>query len=427
MIATTCTETEEGVSLGNFMPLVKWYLGDISISNNYDKIGFYPSLEEARRHPNILNICTPLPFDRRFVEDGVAKGSGVPFTDPWKDQDEPAWRSLNDLDFLLWHIKYNLCGGISGAFEYTMQHSFYHFQTRVKPGVIVVFISSQGLGKSAIYGHNASGPGVMFRIYGDKSSKYSNIDQLLKDFNGDAEGKLYCALEEVRPGKGSRNNDQLKDKITEGTMRVEKKGIDPFWLPDHRIFYAMSQHAAAFEIEKGDRRIQLNKGRDTYTQGSVDSGALTRDEYRSFCVRLNDVKNSDDTAYGFFKMGMEADLRNFNVHVPYMTDIKEQQQEACECRVLKFIKEIRIGEFQLGDVKYRDGWAVDIEVKDLWDWFGLWHRQSYAREWIVPESKVGFAIRISALTESESFVKKTRKGAGVRYHIEVDEGVRGDF
>ena len=189
----------------------------------------------------------------------------------------------------------------------------------------------------------------------------------------------------------------------------------------------MSQHEAAFEIEKGDRRTQLNKGRDTYTQGSVDSGALTSDEYRSFCVRLNDVKNSDDTAYGFFKMGMEADLRDFNVHVPYMTDIKEQQQEACECRVLRFIKEVRIGEFQLGDVKYRDGWAVDIEVKDLWDWFGVWHRQSYAREWIVPESKVGFAIRISALTESESFVTKTRKGAGVRYHIEVDEGVRGDF
>ena len=101
MIATTCTETEEGVSLGNFMPLVKWYLGDISNSNNYDKIGFYPSPEEARRHPNILNICTPLPFDRRFAEDGVAKGGGVPFTDPWKDQDEPAWRSLNDLGFLL--------------------------------------------------------------------------------------------------------------------------------------------------------------------------------------------------------------------------------------------------------------------------------------------------------------------------------------
>ena len=103
-------------------------------------------------------------------------------------------------------------------------------------------------------------------------------------------------------------------------MRIEKKGIDPFYLPDHRIFYAMSQHEAEFEIEKGDCRTQLNKGRDTYTQGSVDSGALTSDEYRSFCVRLSDVKNSDDTAYGFFKMGMEADLRDFNVHVPYIHD-----------------------------------------------------------------------------------------------------------
>jgi len=37
IIATTCSETENGLALGNFMPLVKWYLGDISNSNNYDK------------------------------------------------------------------------------------------------------------------------------------------------------------------------------------------------------------------------------------------------------------------------------------------------------------------------------------------------------------------------------------------------------
>ena len=37
VIATTCTETEEGISLGNLMPLAKWYLGDISNSNNYEK------------------------------------------------------------------------------------------------------------------------------------------------------------------------------------------------------------------------------------------------------------------------------------------------------------------------------------------------------------------------------------------------------
>ena len=35
MIATTCTETKNGLALGNSMPLVKWYLGDISNSNYY--------------------------------------------------------------------------------------------------------------------------------------------------------------------------------------------------------------------------------------------------------------------------------------------------------------------------------------------------------------------------------------------------------
>ena len=127
----------------------------------------------------------------------------------------------------------------------------------------------------------------MFRIYGGTAQKYSNIDQLLKDFNADSEGKLYCALEEVRPGRGERNNDQLKDKFTEGTMRVEKKGIDPIMLPDHRVFYAMSQHESAFEIKRDDRRVCLNRGRDLYTQESVDLGTLERDEFQAFCTRLN--------------------------------------------------------------------------------------------------------------------------------------------
>ena len=419
LIATSGSDTEDGFELHSFKPLLAWYLGDISNSKNYDTIGFFPAPEEAVRHPRALNLCCPLPFDARFEAEGVTKGSGEAFVDAWKDEDEPNWEDLNDLEFLLWHLKYNLCGGNSGAYEYTLQHSFFHFQKRVKPGVVVVFVSAQGLGKSAIYGHNASGPGIMFRIYGATAQKYSNIDQLLKDFNSDSEGKLYCALEEVRPGKGVRNNDALKDKFTEGTMRVEKKGIDPFYLPDHRIFYAMSQHEGAFEIERGDRRTLLNRSRDKYTLASVNDGLLSSNEYERFCKRLNDVKNDDSVAYELFRLGMTADLDGFNVHIPYMTEVKQQQEEANECRVLKFLRDVHSGEFQLGDVTYSDMWAIKIRSKVLWDLFQIWHRQNFVREFIQPDSKDKFATRFGKLADKDDLVIKDRDGSGVKYSIKV--------
>ena len=47
--------------------------------------------------------------------------------------------------------------------------------------------------------------------------------------------KLFCCLEEATPyRKAQRNNDQLNDFITEGTLRFEPNGIDAFEVNDHQ-------------------------------------------------------------------------------------------------------------------------------------------------------------------------------------------------
>ena len=215
-------------------------------------------------------------------------------------------------------------------------------------------------------------------------------------------------------------------------MRVEKKGIDPFMLPDHRVFYAMSQHESAFEIKRDDRRVCLNRGRGLYTQESVDLGTLERDEFQAFCTRLNSVKNDDEVAYRIFRMGMLADLSAFNVHMPVITECKRQQQRIGECRVVKFLEECRTGEFRLVDVKFEDGWMVRIKPKEFWDSFVCWHRRSYIREFIVPENKEAFSNRFTLIAHrSASHVAKTREARGMYYHIQVDprveEEAKNDF
>ena len=207
-----------------------------------DRIALYSTPAMAARHPRDLNVFNMrMPFDGRFEDSGHALGDGGAFVDPWEGA-EPAWRELDDLHFALWHIKYNLCDGDAAGFAYTMQHSFFHWQTRRKPGVLVFYQGRPGTGKSALFGENQNGPGLYMRIYGERlAHKYNDVDQLLCGFNKSAMGKSYCVLEEVDPGRGGRNNNMLKDLITEGKVSITPKGVDSFSVNDHHMYIALSR------------------------------------------------------------------------------------------------------------------------------------------------------------------------------------------
>ena len=126
----------------------------------------------------------------------------------------------------MWHMKFNLHDGDAVAFAYTMQLLSFSLQYRIKSGVLILFTGVQGTGKTAVFGCNESGPGVYMRIYGDCAMQINDIDTLMKDFNADSMGKLYCLLEEANPGNNTRNNNKLKDIITGGRQRIERKSID---------------------------------------------------------------------------------------------------------------------------------------------------------------------------------------------------------
>ena len=89
------------------------------------------------------------------------------------------WRKLEGLQFIMWHLKYVLCGGSESAFTYAMQWFGYIFQMRQKPGVMLQLLGEEGIGKSAIFGHNQTGPGILKRIYGQYFQWSDDIDTLL--------------------------------------------------------------------------------------------------------------------------------------------------------------------------------------------------------------------------------------------------------
>ena len=126
----------------------------------------WTSPDDIANHPEDLNTFGGLNFDGRYA--GEALTGKVPFCDPFPrgplprmlarlkpvDKQVPVsspdaeWRSLEGLRFLLWHLKYILCGGEEQAFEYLMQWFGYIFQYRRKPGVMPQFLSeAEGIGK----------------------------------------------------------------------------------------------------------------------------------------------------------------------------------------------------------------------------------------------------------------------------------------
>ena len=81
-------------------PLLSWYIRDARRREKH-RIGVYFTEAEERKHPNDLNVSAGLPFDERFENEPPQERTA--FVDPFDE--EPDWKTLDGLDFLLWHVK----------------------------------------------------------------------------------------------------------------------------------------------------------------------------------------------------------------------------------------------------------------------------------------------------------------------------------
>ena len=438
--------------------LLRWYM-QTEHRREAERIGVYFTKAIAAQHPRDLNVFAGLPFDKAYESEDHER---VPFKDPFDK--EPDWKQLDGVDFILWHMKYNLHGGDGRAFHFSICLDAWAMQHRMKPGVLVLLTSVQGTGKSAVYGWNESGPGLYPRMYGDAAHQYNNVDTLLKDFNADSMGKLYCLLEEANPGNNTRNNNQLKDIITGGKQRIERKGVDAFTVDDARMFKALSQDVP-FKIEQGDRRYVVNRGREDFSPTGVANGLVSQTDYREFCTKLNRIKNSDDVAYEFFCMLMSCDLSDFDKTDLPVTDAKTEMQRETGCRVAMWIEKmhalecvddsLRMVEFIFMNDEVRRGnpspevfpsYTAYMNYKKsqrddppppprpelivkglaparlgaLYENFKAWHARAFPGSWMEPRSENAFA---KALHKTSGFsTVKTNKCNKYIIHTILDGG-----
>jgi len=231
-----------------------------------------------------------------------------------------------------------------------MQWFGYIFQMRQKPGVMLQLLGEEGIGKSAIFGHNQTGPGILKRIYGQYFQWSDDIDTLLGKFNGLSMDRLFCVMEEAGTyRKGHRDHNKMKSMITEGTMVVEIKNVNAVNKNDNRAFAMLTNNRDSLKVTDGARRFLCVEGNDELSQKAVDEGRCDMETRREYMAKLDQTKNDDDVAYEFFKYCMTLDLSSFHVGEPPRTEFFEEQRQHNECALKRFLLDVRSGEYPLRD------------------------------------------------------------------------------
>ena len=347
-------------------PLLHWYLRLNMSRRTAAHVNMWTSPEDIAKHPDDLNVFGGLTFDSRFARENPCPLRTEPMEDPFPagalpraaaglkpthappslTSSEAEWRSLEGLKFILYHLKFVLCGSDDRAFEYLIQWFGYIFQTRRKPGVMPQFLSDEGVGKSAIFGKNETGLGLLARIYGQYFQWSDDIDSLLGRFNGDSMHRLFCVMEEAGTyRKGHRDWNRMKSMITEGTMNIEMKNVNRIEVNDNRAFVMLTNNPDSLKVEDGSRRFLCCEGNSELSQKAVDNGHCTRETRREYMGKLDRTKNSDEVAYAFFAYCMRLDLADFHLREPPRTALFEEQRAHNECALKRLLLDAQSGAY----------------------------------------------------------------------------------
>ncbi|OEF53826.1 primase-helicase family protein [Enterovibrio norvegicus] len=204
-------ERIEGQTLG--AAWLKWP------SKNYkpDGVGFYP----------LLDRCPDTVFNM-FMGYGVVPSEG-------------------DISPYLYHLKEVICAGDESSYTYLLSWMAHLVQKPdEKPNVAIVMKSVEGTGKGTMVEPLA-------KILGPHFIPVNGHGQIVGRFNSTIANKLLVFADEVEL-TDTRVADKLKGLITEPTINLERKGIDPEPMPNYSRFMFASNRDQVIRAGLRERR-----------------------------------------------------------------------------------------------------------------------------------------------------------------------------
>jgi hypothetical protein len=98
---------------------------------------------------------------------------------------------------------------------------------------------------------------VMEQIIGKVNTQRPKNSSLKGDFNPWIAMCRFCLIEELNQIGKREVAHELRDLITEPTVEVNPKGINPYTIENHAAIMAISNHPDALPVDQGDRRWMI--------------------------------------------------------------------------------------------------------------------------------------------------------------------------
>jgi putative DNA primase/helicase len=181
-------------------------------------IGYYPCVDRAPK--NVFNTFQPFPC-------------------------QPI---AGDVSLILSHITDVLCSGDQKASDYFIQWLAHIIQKPMdKPTVAVLMKSAEGTGKGTLYK-------LLKKILGSNAHQVNGAYQLTGRFNAVIAGRLLVFGDEVDL-TSKAVFDKAKGIISESTISMELKGIDPEPIPNYARFIFAGNHDNIIAAGTRERRF----------------------------------------------------------------------------------------------------------------------------------------------------------------------------
>jgi len=312
-------ECENAKGENVFVKLGKWWL-DQQLRRQYEKILFHPTPpgEPIGKKPNVYNLF---------------RGYSV---EPCEEGD---WSLFKQ------HMFENLCNNIQEHYDYLIGWMANTIQYPARPGQVAVVLR----------GERGTGKGMFAKVFGNLFGQHfvhvSNPKHLIGNFNQHLRDAIVIFADEAIWAGDKQGEGVLKMLVTEETLIIEGKGIDPICCPNFVHLIMASNNEWVVPAGNRERRffildVSLEKIQDGKFFGGLD----------------DQMNNGGNEALLYYLW--KYDLSKFDLRkVPQTSALSEQQS-------LSMIPHQGWWENKLreGRLLYKHGaWELQVLKRDIYD------------------------------------------------------------
>ena len=228
--------------------------------------------------------------------------------------------NADDSIYIQNHILDIWCRGNQEHCDYVLNWMAHKLQKpHIKICVVVALQSKEGAGKNCVLNKFEK---ILGRQY---HATISNINQIVGDFNGFIEGKMFIVLDELIFGGDHKMNNRLKNIITETCQVVNKKNKESYQIDNYADYFITTNMKHFIGVTEQSRRYFCLQCDDKY------SGIQTTEKKEYFKKILETPEEA------FAKFLYERDISKFNPREFAKTDLFQAQNEKSWPSDIKFI------------------------------------------------------------------------------------------